>query len=839
MTPIGYPFFRVLTLWLTAFLPVISAFASPDKEDWARHWSFQQLTRPELPKKGHAVDVFIQKKLAASGLQQNLQADRYTLIRRITLDLTGLPPTRTEIANFVEDEAEDSAAWEKLIDRLLASPHYGERWGRHWLDVARYVQGTVKVPGIDQIDLAEEYRDYVVRSFNQDKPWDQFIAEQLAGDLLPVPENNRAQYLDQLVAPAFLSIGPWFDECTDPNKLRFDIIDEQLSTLSKAFLAMDFNCARCHDHKFDPIPTRDYYAMAGIFRSTRITKKFSKAWRDGRPRLTTQLALPGELEKNRQVSKQIKTQETRRWEFLKTARERIVRDYSAKVAALPKQLPLAKIEAEDFAGYKNLKISDDGQSILTRRALDQWVKYNIQLPEAGDFLVFIRYASSQSAPVQMEINGETQPDEILGDRTGNHYRWEKCGPYSLKKGNNPIRLKVPRHRDFPRLDALQVVKQEAHPPPDPVLERALFSTDFWPPSIADAELLLNDTEKAALYQIDSGIESARSKIIRYPVALTVSNDELQDVAIRAGGNVNQVDGNPVPRGVPGFGGIKIPVPDGQSGRLQLAQWLTHPKNPLTARVTVNRIWHWHFGRGIVRTTDDFGMQGANPTHPELLDWLAAELIENGWSIKRIHRAILLSDTYRITSATNPESRERDPDGSLFSRYPKRRLEVEAIYDGMLSSIGKVRRQKSGTALDTSKSKDRALYILTSSRSPVGMGIEIRKMFPLFGFDPSGRPMYQRDDSSSPNQALWWLNNPLPNYYAVKLAETILKNYSGEEERITSVLETVLGRPPEKNTAVGLRQYIQTGIDELNLTEKEAWTRACLGLFSSDRFSYLE
>ena len=227
----------------------------------AEHWAFQPLVRPELPAvdAAHPIDRFIVAEAEAS---------RERLIRRATLDLTGLPPTIAEIDAFLADDV--PGAYERLIDRLLASPHYGERWGRHWLDVARYVQGAIKVDGINRIDMAEPYRDYVVRAFNQDKPYGRFLTEQLAGDLLPKPAETAARF-DQMVAPAFLAIGPWFDECTDPNKLRLDIIDEQMSTLTKAVLGLDFACARCHDHKFDPIPTRDYYALAGILRSTQIT----------------------------------------------------------------------------------------------------------------------------------------------------------------------------------------------------------------------------------------------------------------------------------------------------------------------------------------------------------------------------------------------------------------------------------------------------------------------------------------------------------------------------------------------------------------------------------------
>ena len=223
-------------------------------------WSLKPLVRPAPPSEGNPIDAFIEAKLVAAGLARNDSADPLTLLRRMTLDLTGLPPTREEIRNS-KLKTTDPGEIKQEIDRLLASPHYGERWGRHWLDVARYVQGTIKVPGVAAIDLAEPYRDYVVRSFNEDKPYDRFLTEQLAGDLLRPegePELARQEHL----------VAPWFDECTDPNKLRLDIVDEQISTTTRAFLAMDFACARCHDHKFDPISIRDYYALAGIFRST-------------------------------------------------------------------------------------------------------------------------------------------------------------------------------------------------------------------------------------------------------------------------------------------------------------------------------------------------------------------------------------------------------------------------------------------------------------------------------------------------------------------------------------------------------------------------------------------
>jgi hypothetical protein len=253
---------------------------------------------------------------------------------------------------------------------------------------------------------------------------------------------------------------------------------------------------------------------------------------------------------------------------------------------------------------------------------------------------------------------------------------------------------------------------------------------------------------------------------------------------------------------------------------------------------VNRIWHWHFGTGLVRTPDDFGKLGAEPTHPELLDWLAADFMARDWSIKQIQRHILLSDTYQISSDINSTNLSQDADGTLLSRYPKRRLEIEAIYDSMLTAIGKVPRQVSGQTLDTSNSKDRALYILTSSRSPMGLGLEIRKMFGLFGFDSSGRPMHNRDESVTASQALWWLNNPLPRYYAEKFAGRLLEDYDDVIERTTAAHEITLGRPASKSGQRAFLTYIGELTDD-GLSQQEAWSRACLGLFSTKSFQTLD
>lgn len=818
---------------LFAFAPTSPLLAQPE------HWALRALTRPAVSEDANAVDSFIHKKLAEKGLRQNKAADHHTLLRRATLDLTGLPPAPEEIAAFLDDTSPN--AWETLVNRLLASPHYGERWGRHWLDVARYVQGTVKVPGIDEIDLAEPYRDYVVSSFNEDKPYDRFLTEQLAGDLLGSSGESEAARQARLTAPAFLSIGQWFDECTDPNKLRLDIVDEQVSTATRAFLAMDFSCARCHDHKFDPVSIRDYYALAGIFRSTEITEYFSDEWKDGRPRAVRALAPEEDLKEAATLDQKRRSLLEARFGLLAKARDRILAEGGFGDGSLPQTI--LSFEAEAFDGHKDLKTIPlgEGEAIASRRRLDQWVRYRLTIPEPGNYTLLVRYASTEPAPVELRLNEQAAPDRILGQTTfgesPEHFRWGPVSLRDLKAGTLFLRLKVDRHESFPVVDRFLLVKGPLGP-----VEQTWRSA-LGPPTVAETRSYLNGEEKAEIESLEKAIGALDRSRPDFPLTLAVHDGEGLDLAIRPGGDPYSAQGDPVPRGNPTLADHLIddifPVPADESGRVQFAQWLSHPNHPLTARVMANRVWHWHFGTGLVRTTDDFGKQGSPPSHPQLLDWLASELIASGWSIKHLHRVIMLSETYRASSAKTPDNLADDAEGLLLSRFPARRLEVEAIYDGLLSSIGKVQRQPPGAPLETGLSKDRALYVLTSSRAPLGLGVEIRKMFPLFGFDPSGRPMHNRDDSASPAQSLWWLNNPLPRHYASELAAQLINSFPDVAARAKALHEIVLARPPSSGAVAAILAYASDLGGKSGLDETEAWTRVALGLFSSRSFRSLE
>lgn len=851
----------LLVVGLISSVPAISGEDAP-------HWSFQALEMPAEPVLSdqswvrNPIDAFVQTGLIAAKLQPNPEADKLTLIRRLSIDLTGLPPTIAELDAYLADRSPD--AYAKLVDRLLASPHYGERWGRHWLDVVRYVQGKTKVASVDRVDMAEPYRDYVIRALNADKPYDRFVTEQLAGDLLP-ESNDPIASLDQLAAPGFLSIGPWFSDCADPNTLRMDIIDEQISATSQAFLGMNFACARCHDHFFDPIPTRDYYALAGIFGSTRIVETMNENWRDGRFRLTRPQATPGEIAAAQQVTDRITELREARWLALKNAREELLAteqprlaEYDKALTALP-DLPIVELEAEDYHGQNNVRrVELDGQMLVeTQRARLQWVQYRPTLPVAGTYTIYLRCAAPEALPVELKMDGKSVLKDHLIPATGGwereHFRWVSLGAFQFRKGTTDVRLWAQEHSALPRLDKIRFVRTppnrwhlingpaKEHGVEHRILSELQIDRSAWPPNVADTERFVTIP---SFEELDRKIAVLQNESPQLPRMLAVTDQAVVgDEPVHLAGDVYNVEAEAVPRHVPTFAESLLPspeVPAGASGRLQLAEWIVDARNPLTARVIANRLWQGHFGRGIVGTPGDLGIQGMKPTNQALLDWLAATLIEEDWSLKALHRLIVNSATYRMSSASNAAALTIDPDNNLHWSYPRRRLEAEALYDGMLAASGKVPRQTSGQALDSSRSKDRALYILTSGRSPMGMGIEIRKMLSLFGYDPSGVPVHQRDHAATTAQSLFWLNNKLPDYYATKLAERLLAMPGlTEEERITMAFRIAIGRPPTPEVMTHTRAYLDHCRTVQSLEEKDAWSRVCLGIFSSDTFSYLE
>ena len=922
-----------------------------DWKHWADFWAFRPVVKPTVPVPADSpikadwvrnpIDAFVGAKLRAAGLSPAGEADKLTLVRRVTFDLTGLPPTPEEIRAFLADASPD--AYEGLVDRLLASPHYGEHWGRHWLDVARYVPGRVSFVGVKNTAGDSHYRDYVVRAFNQDKPYDRFVTEQLAGDLLAVPvvgqreggdsvakgkpaaggsagsvrsgsgsktdldrtdqdrsdvdrTVDRAAYLDQLVAPAFLSIGSWFDMDTDPNRLRLEMVDEMVNVTSKAFLGVSVACARCHDHKFDPVSTQDYYALGGIFRSTRLLGELNAFWRDGRVRQLRPLALPDEVAANEQVRAKAAELKRQRWDLLSMRHAELTaawgreeakyrsaalgvtgpsattsepaRDVTAQGTAV--KPVVVTFEAEDFDGQSNLRIAqlrkgDQATDVLeTLNPTAQYVVYRVVVPDTGVYRLTALHSTDDRTPIAVAFNGDAVATAALTEPTGGadplYQRWDAAGSGFLRAGVNFVRLSA-KSGLFPRLDRLRLVKVDDdldRRVSAVAVERGLDArllarfvespTDPWP-TVADVEAMLPEADRATVAHLSAEMDRLAATVKPFSLAVGVTDQpDVADLPVHLRGQTYRTSDYLVPRGVPRFLDHALPrpaVPAGHSGRLELAHWLTDPRHPLTARVMVNRVWGWHFGRGIVDSPDDFGSRGSPPSHPELLDWLAATFVERGWSVKQLDRLILTSSTYRQRSTTAGETTsgggtaDADPDNRLLSHFSVRRLEAEALFDAMLSTTNALPRQPSGSALEFAQSSNRAMYVLTTGRSPKGLGPDVRKMLTLFDTPSDGQPTGRRPASATPAQSLFWLNSPLVTAFADGFAARLLKmEQLTDAKRVEMAYLLAVGRPPSPPIAEAALAFLKQ-CEEDGDEPPAAWAKLCQALFASTEFRYVE
>jgi hypothetical protein len=734
--------------------------------DW---WSLRPLTAPNPPtlqshrekvRTGTAnpIDAFILAKLKANGLSLAPPADRGTLIRRVTFDLLGLPPTPGEIDRFLNDHSPN--AYEKLVDRLLADPRYGERWGRHWLDVVRFSESD----GFERDNLrpnAWPYRDYVVSAFNQDRPYARFVTEQIAGDVL-TPLTR-----DGIAATGFLVAGPW-DEVGNTQvsrvmktRVREEEMEDVVGTVCQTFLGLTVNCARCHDHKFDPIPQRDYY---------RIKAAFEGVYHGERPLLPPQEQRLRDAEAA-QMRLRATTLEEQIGRIEAEGRARLSVEHSpispiSQGAAVP--IPMAQWtfeqDARDTRGALNGTLVGgarvergrlilDGKGAyfrspplprtLREKTLEAWVTLpdrqqrggavlSVQTPDGGQFdaIVF-----GEREPGKWMAGSEffhrTQDLQASGEgaaglihiaivyRADNSIAVYRDGrPYAMPYAPSGDAATL---RTFPAGGAevliglrhlgaangfLRGEVEEAR-----VYDRALtdaevaasFHAGISGISSADLQRALTPEERGhrdaltAELQRTQGVLSALERpLLAY--AANAAQPEVTRLLPR--GDVEH-PGAPVAAG--GLSCVRTPAPDwglapdAPEGlrRLRLAQWITAPSNPLTARVLVNRVWHYHFGRGIVGTPNDFGFNGERPTHPELLDWLASAFLRDGGRLKPLHRLILLSDTYRQSACFDPAAASRDAEDRLLWRFPPRRLEGEAIRDAMLSVSGQLNPRRGG------------------------------------------------------------------------------------------------------------------------------------------------
>ena len=829
---------RLVFIPLLATLPVLAVLGEDSTSPTDRgstHWSFRPVRRPIPPPVQNVawvrtpVDRFVLARLEAVGIAPASTTDRRTLIRRVTLDLTGLLPSPDAVDSFVSDRAPD--AFERVVDRLLTSPAYAERWGRHWLDVARYGDCN----GADEsraFPNAYHYRNWVIDSFQRDKPYSQFVTEQIAGDLLPADAAGDDTY-DPVVGTGFLVIGTKILAERDQEKMLVDTIDEQLDTLGRAFLGLTVGCARCHDHKFDPIPTSEYYALAGILRSTRT------------------MASPGQwLERDAYTSATraaLQDWDTRSAPKIASVNETLAKLESRRIDSVD-SAAVRELEAETFSrGNATIDTENYGKGIgivSDPGAQKNFVEYDVDVPRDGTYVVQFRYAAAQSRPVRLlfgeRVVSERAAAQVTGSWMPDGQRWFTEGELDLRAGSHVLRFE--NEGCLPHFDKIRIV------------DRARAGDYF-------------DLEKriAELTERRDALVASKPSPIR---VMAVEDDATVDMRVHVRGSHLKL-GDQVPRGF--IGALKAPqseLPANASGRLELARWINSPGNPLTARVFVNRVWRNHFGRGLVTTPNNFGARGRAPSHSKLLDWLASRFVEEGTSIKKLHREIVLSSTYRMAWRHGDETTARvDPDNALRWRYGTRRLEAEAIRDAFLQVTERLDRTVGGAPLTLETydlpaseiARNRQFYEDSRRRTvylPV-LRTNLYEFLTLFDFANPDLSTGRRSETNVPTQSLFLLNNRFVTKTAERLAMLALEGSPGNSEatdgsddshRLRALWPRLFARPATDEelarTRRFLREYAATtrGVDVDTPPEtppvtarREAWNALCQALLISSEF----
>lgn len=844
-----------------------------DIEAGKEFWCFRPITQPVVPVvkdkswPSSDIDRFILAKQESVGIRPLGDADRAIWLRRVTFDLTGLPPTSEEMHDFVSDSSPN--AREQVVDRLLASPHFGERWGRHWLDIARFAESS---GGGRSMILAEawRYRDYVIRSFNDDKPFDRFVLEQLAGDLLPF--DSPSQQAEQLVATALLALGPTNYEEQDKLALEFDVVDEQIDTLGKAVLGMTIGCARCHDHKFDPIPQRDYYALAGIFRSSHllIHDNVSK-WLE-RP-------LPMSAEQSAAVKQhELAVADLKKQIDAAKAEEKRLAKANSKNPDDDDELPgtpRGPISLKEFAGimlddsdakkvgeWTNSQFSkhyigegyahdgnkDKGQKTLT---------FTPTVPKAGVYEVRLAYNGGESratnVPIEildldgehdLKINQRTPPPIDHRFVSLGKFRFDESGQWYVLISNEGTNGHV-------IVDALQLLPVDEGRRKNKPVAKVADQTQSARDAVADVK----DLEKQ-LKELND-----RSPYRPMTMALEEAK-QIEETQIRIRGNVHS-KGEKVSRGflqVATYGSPTLPPPK-ESGRRELAEWMTSSSNPLTARVLANRVWHHLFGDGLVRTVDNFGSTGETPSHPELLDHLATRLMTDGWSVKSLVREIVLSRTYGLSSsefrvpssegtAENSSTRNSavDPENRLLWRQNRRRHSAEAIRDAMLLTSDSLDRMMFGRTLRNPKQDGpnanigEMTYVFDDTRRSVYTPIlrnRLLELFEAFDFADPNLSIGRRNITTVPTQALYLMNSPFVlDQSRDATRELLSQSELTDEQRVVAAYRTTLGRDPTpRELKISVRVVSPSA--ENTTPSPIAWERLFQALFASVDFRYLE
>ena len=779
-------------------------------EEGRKFWSFQPLARPTVPEVQDEswprsdIDRFILKRIEAAKIQPVADADRRTLIRRVYFDLIGLPPTPEQIDAFLKDESAE--AFEHVVDELLRSPRFGERWGRHWLDVVRFAESS----GGGRTLLFPEawrYRDYVIEAFNNDLPYDRFVKQQIAGDLMEASDWQERRR--QIVATAFLVLGPTNYELQDKDVLEMDIIDEQLDTMGKAFLGMTIGCARCHDHKFDPIPHHDYYALAGILKSTKsvIHSNVSK-WNE------TSLPMSAEEEAKLKVAEAQIASLQKTMKPLQTELKKLGGDAGGGGKPLD-AAQLVGVVVDDTQAEKSGTWSKSvsvpgfvGQGYLYSGADKSSVTFTPKLPRRAMYEVRITFTpSSNRAPNahvrilheggdSMVIVNQTKPGSIAPSV-------ETLGKFEFDPQNKPR----------------VIISNEGVSTGTVVADAVMFVDEAAKPATAPKQAPDIAKKRADLAKqikdVERQIKELQEKNPKRPIAMAVTElEEPGDIPIAIRGIVHN-KGEIVPRGMlqVTVRGEMPHIKEKQSGRLELADWIASSDNPLTARIMANRVWYWLSGRGLVRSVDNFGATGQEPSHPELLDHLATSFIDDGWSVKKLIRRVVLSRTYRLGSGQ--QAAASDPDNRLLSRRTPRRLDAESIRDTLLLVGGNLDMTAGGVNMKPG-TKSEYGYEFTSTRRSVYVPVFrnlLPEIFATFDFADPNIQVGSRTSSTTSPQALLMMNHPLVMQQSEAAAKQLLAVKDlASADRIHRAYNQVLGRLPTDREAQLASRFIGDSTD---------------------------
>ena len=817
---------------------VVAKPDSIDIEAGRKHWAYQPLRAPAIPEVKDAawpandIDRFILARLESAGLQPGADAKKITLVRRLYFDLIGLPPTPEEIARFVDDKSPE--AYENLVDRLLKSPRFGERWGRHWLDVVRYAESMSLRSRL--LKHAWRYRDYVIEAFNDDLPYDQFLTQQLAGDLLEASSVDAQR--QNLIATTFLVMGDALLENQNKSQLDMDVVDEQLDVIGKGMLAQTITCARCHDHKFDPIPTSDYYAMAGILKNVQGLKHSSVS-------TTMEIPLP--------ITEEIKREsEIHNVSVAKLQSE--INTLKSKVTGNG----LSPVQAKDLPGIvvdnpeakvtgrwsKSSGVPNHvGTEYLFSSTQGSKVIYPVAFPAEGRYEVRITIAQhanrAPKALVTVLHNGGNQsfridqrkaPGAFNKDRSDGYF--QSLGFFEFPSGQwDAVEISV-KGGGAVVADAVQFL---------PVDNDGKVTT----PQISQPVKKLSAAEQQALKtriaKLTADLSALqKQKPAREMVHSAVEKKKPTDLKIHIRGSINNL-GAIVPRGVLQVAnyGPAPEMPTSSSGRLELAHWIVDPANPLTSRVMANRVWHWLFGAGLVRTVDNFGTMGESPSHPELLDHLAVHFIQQGWSVKNLIRTIVLSRTYRLSSSRGAQP--EDPENRLLAHMNQRRLDAESLRDTMLSVGGTLKLEMGGATFPANLKTDIGFRFQAPRRSvyvPVFRS-SLPQLFEVFDFANPSLVTGRRDVSTVAPQALFMMNNAFVRTQAKLTADRLLSDpLLKESHRIDHAYLQILGRHATEAEVSLSQEFLKAVIDTTEKGRVEAWTQIVQSLFSTIDFRYV-